>query len=340
MLQHTRWIGFWLLGGLLASSPLPADDKAVLSQDFIYETAPFPSVHASTIEETPGGLVASFFGGTQEKDPDVGIWVSRQTKEGWSPLVEVANGVQADGHREPCWNPVLFQPKTGPLLLFFKVGPTPSTWWGEMIVSHDNGQTWSGRARLPEGILGPIKNKPIELEDGTIVCPSSSEHDGWRAHMEFTKDLGRTWTKTDALNDGKAFGAIQPTLFTLGNNKLEMLCRGTKQKVIASWSEDGGKTWTDLEPIDLPNPNSGIDGVTLKDGRHLLVYNHTPKGRSPLNLGLSTDGKTWKSVVELETEPGEYSYPAIIQAKDGKVHITYTWKRKKVRHVVIDPKSL
>lgn len=329
-----------LLFVLLGLSAVGSAADAVVTNEFIYEKAPFPEVHASTIEEGSAGLVAAFFGGTEEKNKDVGIWVSRQIAEGWSPLGEVANGVQANGEREPCWNPVLFQPKEGPLLLFFKVGPSPSEWWGELIVSHDGGKTWGERRRLPDGILGPIKNKPIQLADGTIVCPTSSEHDGWRVHVEFTKDLGKTWASTEALNDGKAFGAIQPTFFRHGGDKLQMLCRGTKQHVIEGWSEDGGKTWSELKPIDLPNPNSGIDGVTLKDGRHVLIYNHTPKGRSPLNLGLSADGKSWKSVLVLEDQPGEYSYPAVIQTKDGRVHITYTWKRQKVRHVVVDPAKL
>ena len=91
---------------------------------------------------------------------------------------------------------------------------------------------------------------------------------------------------------------------------------------------------------DLPNPNSGTDAVTLADGRHLVIYNHTEKGRSLLNIALSADGKAWTPVVMLETEPGEFSYPAIIQASDGKVHVTYTWKRKKVAHAVIDPSQL
>ncbi len=95
-----------------------------------------------------------------------------------------------------------------------------------------------------------------------------------------------------------------------------------------------------MEPIDLPNPNSGIDAVTLRDGRHLLVYNHTPAGRSPLNVAVSKDGRKWQAALDLERDQGEYSYPAVIQAGDGKVHITYTWQRQRVRHVTVDPDRL
>jgi predicted neuraminidase len=68
-----------------------------------------------------------------------------------------------------------------------------------------------------------------------------------------------------------------------------------------------------------------------------LVYNHTTKGRSPLNVAVSSDGKKWTMVVDLEDQPGEYSYPAVIQTADGKVHVTYTWKRLRIRHAVLDP---
>ncbi len=116
----------------------------------------------------------------------------------------------------------------------------------------------------------------------------------------------------------------------------------TKQKhVFQVASEDNGKTWGEMSLTSLPNPNSGTDAVTLKDGRHLLVYNHTERGRSPLNVAVSKDGKAWQAALTLENEPkAEFSYPAIIQTSDGLVHITYTWKRLRVKHVVVDPRKL
>ena len=308
--------------------------------EFIYETAPFPSCHASTIEDTQGGLVA-WFGGTDEKNPDVGIWVSRHDGKKWTPVVEVANGVQAGGQtRYPTWNPVLFQPKSGPLLLFYKAGPSPSRWWGMLITSSDGGRTWSQPRRLPDGILGPIKNKPVALADGTVLCPSSTEHDGWRIHMEMTSDLGTAWTKTGALNDGKEFGAIQPTVLRHPNNRLQALSRSRQGRVTECWSGDGGKNWGAMKATELPNPNSGIDAVTLKDGRHLLVYNPVTRGRTPLVVAVSKDGISWRTVATLEEQPGEYSYPAIIQGNDGLVHVTYTWKRKRIKHWVLDSSKM
>ena len=321
-------------------------DPAILTTEYIYDIGPYPQIHATTITETPTGLVTAWFGGTAEKNPDVCIWVSRQLPDGkWNDGVETANGVQADGTRHPTWNPVLFQPKDEPLMLFYKVGPSPSTWWGELKTSSDGGKTWSAAQKLPKGIFGPIKNKPVQLANGDILCPTSNETDtkpsAWAIYFERTSDLGKTWTRTQLLHDGLKIGAIQPSILFLGGDKLQAVGRTKQSKVFQIISEDAGKTWGDISLTDLPNPNSGTDAVTLADGRHLLIYNHTAKGRSPLNLAVSKDGKTWEAALVFEDEPKkEFSYPAIIQTKDGLVHITYTWKRAKVKHVVLDPAKL
>jgi predicted neuraminidase len=250
--------------------------------------------------------------------------------------------------RYPCWNPVLYQPKSGPLLLFYKVGPDPQSWWGMLTTSDDSGKTWSRPRRLPKDIDGPVKNKPVVLPDGTLLCGCSTEFEGWRAHFEMTKDNGQTWTRTPVVNDGKEISAIQPSILFLGSDKLLAIGRTRQNKIFEIESADGGKTWGKMSLGSLPNPNSGTDAITLRDGRHLIVYNHVPGEpgrwggkRSPLNLAVSTDGRTWQAAAVLEDEPGkEFSYPAIIQTSDGLVHISYTWKRQRVKHVVIDPSKL
>ena len=304
--------------------------------EFIYETAPYPSCHASTIEETPGGLVGAWFGGKHEKSPDVGIWFSQYTKGSWSTPVEIANGIQPDGKRYPLWNPVLYQVPGKELILFYKDGPAPDKWWGMLKRSFDGGKTWTAAEKLPKDIYGPIKNKAVLLKDGTLLCPSSSEDNDWKLHMEFTRDQGKTWSRTGPLNDGVTTSAIQPSILFLPDGRLQLVCRSENGFILQAFSSDQGKSWTALEPSGLLNPNSGIDAVTLKDGRHVIVYNPVKKGRSPISVAISSDGKTWKDIATLENEPGEeFSYPAVIQAKDGKVHITYTWKRKKIKHVIL-----
>lgn len=335
---------------LVGLMPLAASASPIVSHEFIYERAPYPSCHASTIVETEKHeLIAAWFGGTAEKNPDVGIWVSRfdPAKKTWLPSVEVANGIQSDGTRHPTWNPVLFQPHNAPLMLFYKVGPTPQTWWGELRTSTDGGRTWSAARRLPDGIYGPIKNKPVQLADGTILSPTSDETpekpSKWRVYFERSTDGGQTWTKTPFLNDGITVGAIQPSILfhdRIGGAKLQALGRTRQGKVFTVSSDDAGKIWGPMSLLEIANPNSGTDAVTLKDGRHLLIYNPVPKGRTPLKLAVSRDGRDWKDVATLEDQPGEYSYPAIIQTADGRVHITYTWKRERIKHAVIDPAKL
>jgi predicted neuraminidase len=342
---HRARVGYLVLFTAIASpvgvarAAEAAELPGVLVSEFIYENAPFPSCHASTIEQTAEGLVAAWFGGTDEGNPDVGIWCSRHDGKSWSAPVEVANGVESLEKRYPCWNPVLFQAPDGPLLLFYKVGPKPETWWGMLTTSADGGKSWSPPRRLPEGILGPVKDKPI-LYEGQLLCPSSTEQGGWRGHIERTADWGKTWSKTESLGDATQFGIIQPTMLVHAVGKLQILCRSQQHKIVESWSSDAGLTWSPLAATVLPNPNSGIDAVNLKDGRVLLVYNHTARGRSPINVALSSDGHTWQAALALETERGEFSYPAVICTRDGKVHMTYTWKRRKIKHVAIDPAKL
>jgi predicted neuraminidase len=260
--------------------------------------------------------------------------------------VEVATGVQPDGTRHPCWNPVLFEIPGKGLALYYKVGPTPRTWWGMVRTSQDRGQTWSDARRLPDRVLGPVKNKPLRLADGTLISPSSTETDErsstWRIHFELSRDAGGTWTivrPADAPG-AKPIEAIQPSILTHPGGRLQAVGRTRSGRVFETWSQDGGKTWSAVALTDLPNPNAGTDAVTLRDGRHLMVYNHTTEGRSPLNVALSRDGKVWRGALVLESEPGEYSYPAVIQASDGIVHITYTWKRLRIKHVAVDPAAL
>ena len=324
--------------------PAKSVDAAIMRAEFIYESAPFPQCHAATLVETKAGLVAAWFGGTREGHTDVGIWFSRLAEGRWTAPVEVATGMTSSGERYPCWNPVLFQPKSGPLLLFYKVGPSPEKWWGMLITSEDAGRTWSVSQRLPEGILGPIKNKPVELADGTIICPTSSETpekpSKWRVHFERTGDLGRSWQRTQAVNDGLIWSAIQPSILVHEGGRLQAVGRTRQGKVFQIRSEDGGLTWGAMTGTVLPNPNSGTDAVTLRDGRDLMVYNHTTRGRSPLNVAVAGGEKDWQAALVLEDQPGEYSYPAVIQTADGLVHAAYTWKRQRIKHVVIDPMKL
>ncbi|HEY2849566.1 MAG TPA: sialidase family protein [Gemmatimonadaceae bacterium] len=330
-----------LLLGVACAQPLAAQrSPRITLSEFIYSTPPTPTAHASTVVESGGVIMAAWFGGTAEGAPDVGIWFARRVAGKWTVPVQVADGMQADGKQLPCWNPVLFKPKVGPLMLFYKVGATTHDWWGEVRTSTDGGVTWSDARKLPDGIIGPVKNKPVQLANGTIVSPSSTESGDtpprWQVHFERSSDRGKTWTSVTP-PDAPDVNAIQPTILEMADGTLDALVRTQSTRIFETKSTDGGATWSPLMPTDLPNPNSGIDGVRLRDGRRLLVFNRSETERTPLNVAVSADGKTWTDLIVLEKDPGEYSYPAVIQTRDGMVHITYTWKRRRIKHVVLDP---
>lgn len=285
--------------------------------------------------------------------------MSRRVDGQWTKPRAVANGIQYKQKRYPCFNPVLFQSPGGPLQLFYKVGADVDVWWGMVTESMDSGESWSFPRRLPEGILGPIKNKPVMIDDSTLICPSSTENDGWRLHFEMTRDGGRTWEITRPVN---RFNVIQPSILVYKNGDLQSLSRSKENRVASSWSFDHGQTWEDIELTDLPNPNSGTDAVTLRTGLQLIVYNHSVRGkgqwggpRSPLAVAVSENGKEWRALTTLESEPGEYSYPAVIEDAKGLVHITYSYKKgdkiprgdggtifekESIAHVTLDPGKL
>jgi len=307
---------------------------------FIFEKAPFPSCHASTIVETENGrFLAAWFGGRREGAADVKIWLARFDGKRWS-----APEVAAEEKGYPCWNPVLFRSRGNTVFLFYKAGTNPMSWSGYTRRSGDQGRTWAAAEQLPAGLLGPIKNKPIQLADGAILAGTSVEsHRAWTAWVERSTDDGRTWRRYGPIAvPGHPYGVIQPTLFELGEGRVLALCRSRGLgAIVQANSTDGGLTWSAAKPIALPHPGSGIDGVRAANGALYLVYNHTRLGRWPLNVARSTDaGQTWHMVATLESQLGEFSYPAIIQARDGRLHVTYTWNRTHIKHVVLDPGKL
>ena len=322
----------------------------VASAEFIFEQAPFPSCHASTIVETPTGLVAAWFGGTRERNPDVGIWLSRQEDGKWSTPVEVANGVQSPTLRYPTWNPVLFQSKIGPLLLFYKVGPRPADWWGMLMTSDDGGRTWSKPQRLPDGILGPIKNKPVAARQRRH--PRRLQHresrDGWRVHFERSdrrrQDLDRapspstTATRSPPSSPASCStrtAACRPSAARATAACFRNLVRRRRQNL---GRDDAHRTPQPQLRHRRRHARRRPATARLQPHRR---EGRDRQARGPLNVAVSDDGKNWNAALVLENEPtANISYPAVIQTADGLVHITYTWKRSRIKHVVIDPTKL
>jgi alpha-L-fucosidase len=316
----------------IASSDSEKINPKIISQEFIYENAPFPSCHASTLIETKDGILAAWFGGTYERHPDVSIYTSLRDQKGWSTPTLVADGIENEVFRNPTWNPVLYQKSDGEILLFYKEGPNPREWWGLYKKSNDGGKSWSKAFQTPPGFLGPVKNKSVKLVNGKLLHPSSFETNGiWTSHVEFSDENLENWEKREIQGP---FSAIQPTILFHSDGKIQMLCRTQEGVIATAFSDDQGETWTELEPTQITHNNSGIDAVTLANGYHLLLCNPIPKGRQKLSLLGSADGLNWEEILVLEDEKsGEFSYPAIIQAKDGSIHLTYTYQREKIKYV-------
>jgi predicted neuraminidase len=312
---------------------------AEIRSEFVFERAPFASCHASTIvEAADGDFLAAWFGGSSEGAKDVAIWMARLSGGKWSEPQVVAREAGV-----PAWNPVLFRGRDDRIWLFYKFGPSPETWTGAYKTSSDGGRTWREATALSAGLLGPVKNKPIRLADGAIVAGTSVEsYRSWTAWIERSNDDGATWTKHGPIViPGEPYGLIQPTLIEIAPDHVRAFMRSRQGFIYVADSSDGGRTWSPARPTSLPNPNAGIDAVRLADGRILMVYNHSNRERTPLSVALSSDGgETWRPFAPLETERGEFSYPAVIQASTGDVHITYTWKRQRIRHAVIAKKAL
>lgn len=347
-LSKRPWLALMLISYVSMASaaidPGPgAQQPGLVKSENIFEQAPFQMAHSSTLVETrEGTLLAAWFAGSRDRALDVSLWSSRYDGQQWSPPAEFIRGIEDSGmQRYPCWNPVLFQPKFGPLLLFYKVGPSPEGWWGYITTSDNQGLTWSQPKRLPKDFFGPIRNKPVELPEGLLLCGSSTESAGWRVHMEQMRSPGKDFDRTKPLNSALEISAIQPTILMHALDRIQILCRTKQGRIVESWSEDQGKHWTPFKRTLLPNPNSAIDAVLLRDGRALLVYNHSTDDRGVLNVAISPDGKNWEGALVLENTPGsEFSYPAVIQTRDGLVHVSYSANRQRIKHVVIDPANL
>jgi predicted neuraminidase len=280
------------------------------------------------VEVKPGELMAAWFGGAGEGKPDVAIWSARRVNGKWQPAVELAREPNT-----PTWNPVLFRGPDSVLWFYYKFGTSPREWSAGRRMSRDDGKTWSAAEHLPAGLYGPIRAKPLVLPDGVIVSGSSVEsYHSWAAWIERSTDAGKTWTRHGPIVPPTG-GIIQPVVVPMEGKHLRFFARSNMGRICVSDSNDEGITWTPAKATDLPNPSAGIDVVRLKDGRFVMIYNHTEHGRTPLNLAVSGDGEKWTRFVDLENDSGEYSYPAMVQASDGSLHITYTWRRQKIKYV-------
>jgi len=317
----------------------------LIRQEFIFDqNAPTPECHASTVAVLENGrLAAAWFGGTKEAAKDVAIWVSLRDEQGWSDPVCVS-----DEPGIPHWNPVLFPWDEDTLCLFYKAGHTIPDWKTMVVESHDGGKTWTHPRELVEGDTsggrGPVKNKAIRTKSGVVLAPASRETDrssvpcAWRAFVDVYGEHGWQKHPIPVAPQWEA-NMIQPTLWEMPEGHIHALLRTNAGKIFRSDSEDDGMTWSSAYPTDMPNNNSGLDAALLYNGTLALVCNPDDSDwgrRYPLSVYLSDDnGQNFFKAVDLETEEGEFSYPAVA-AEGNRLHITYTWKRKKIAYCCLE----
>lgn len=323
----------------------------------------FRNCHASTIVKTEeGGFLVAYFGGWKEGSPDMSIWLSRFSNGGWSVPEKAFSSY---GH--PHWNPVLHR-EGSRIWLFYKVGAAVSSWVTRWACSEDDGRTWSTPRDLVAGDnrpRGPVRNKVLVLSNGTWAAPGSIEGEKyWDSFVDLSSDRGETWTmapiplehlsparnekpvwegllndalwKTDLDAVFSWDGVIQPTLWESSPGHIHAFMRTTRGSAFRSDSVDFGKTWCPAYATSIPNNNSGLDIIRMKDGTLVLASNPVSGNwtlRSPLSLSVSEDNGTTFSPpsLNLETDSGEYSYPAIIRDGD-ELHVTYTWNREGIVH--------
>jgi len=311
-------------------------------EQLLLKNTPTKACHAATIVETEKGqIMAAWFGGSYEGAKDVVIYCCNiypnveRPKKIVSPIIDGKDTL-------PCWNPVLFKSQSGLLYLFYKAGKNPREWKGYMITSRNNGKNWNTPQSLPDGFLGPVKNKPIEISKGIILCPSSTEtttDNQWQSHIEIYDETNNQWTKKIIRSDNN-YQVIQPTLLIHGKDSVQALMRSKHNRIIESWSFDGGKMWQPADTLSVLNSNSGIDALTVSN--HLFLLVNSPQesgkdwfnGRNTLELSFSHDGRLWFHLLELEHEPnGEFSYPAIIKDSNNRIHILYTYNRFNFKYI-------
>jgi len=305
---------------------------------FIYQDIPQrPTCHCASLTElADGDLLAVWYAGLGEGLPDSALLASRFSRTGgqWStPEVLVDTPGQSDG------NAIVYALPDGRVWLWHTV-IEGSGWVAARAywrTSTDGGRTWTAPTLFdPEpGTL--VRCRPLRLSSGRLVVPLYDERN-WSSFCVYTDDGGETWRPSGRITAPD--GCIQPAIVERRDGSLlaYLRCGSQEGHIWQASSLDRGETWSPCQRVPLPNPNSGLDLIRLTSGELLLAANLTAASRSPLHLALSPDeGVSWPMRLIVAHDPGaEFSYPQLLQDRQGTCHLLYTWRRERIRHLAFD----
>jgi predicted neuraminidase len=339
--------------GFVSPVRAPAAPAApVFQEELINPDSPLPMAHVASICELPDGrLAATWYAGSREGARDVAIYLATREpgRSSWSMPRAVMTREQAahDLRRaiKKVGNPLVFSNATGELWLLY-VSITVGGWSCSSLnltTSADAGLSWTPSRRLT---LSPffniselVKNAPVALSDGSQVVPIYHELVGKFPELLWLRE---TPGGVDAIKSRVAGGqsGFQPALVPLSPRSALAFLRdcSPRRRISMARTDDAGLAWAPAQALDLPNPDSGLAALRLTDGRIVLAFNDATSGRENLRLAVSEDeGRSWARVVTLAEEARqEFSYPFLIQARNGDIHLVYTWKRKAIKHVVFN----
>ncbi|MBQ2272064.1 MAG: exo-alpha-sialidase [Clostridia bacterium] len=315
----------------------------IVANEFILPFVEGWQCHASHfVTLRDGRIFAVWFYGSREGKGDVRIYGTFRSPDGkWTfPAIPLS---EDDGI--PHWNPVLHRRADGAIVLYYKVGETIADWYTKCRVSYDEAQTWSDSFEMVEGDRsggrGPVRNKIVRLSDGSLLAGGSTERGEWKCFFDRSEDEGKTWTRSrdlvlsdaDLVGNRTKRGIIQPTIWESAQG-VHALLRSTENRLFRTDSPDGIQ-WCDPYPTEIPHNNSGVDLVSLPDGRLILACNPIPTNalRSPISLLVSHDnGDHFELLTHLSTGDGRFAYPAL-RYEDGLLHVTYTWNRRTLQYM-------
>ncbi len=324
------------------SSAADGDQPFYRARMIFKPTLSFPRCHSSQIFALrDGSLIAAWWNGSEEAGRNLVVRAARRLpgRDRWEqPFVLADTPDTTEG------NPVFFSPGGDKLWVFYRAGfPWAKIMW---IKSSDLGRTWGPPEVFWDKPGWTLRSRMIRLHNGNIVIPAltqgSPELQLNRAQTVFiySEDNGASWQSTGIVRTEP--GNNEAALFQRDDGSLLAFMRPydrqPEQRFLwSSESFDNGRTWSAAGRTVLRNPSCAIELLKLASGHVVLAFNDSQNMRSPLCLALSTDdGRTWSYKRVLEDAAGRFSYPALTQSPDGRIHLSYTFRRTHIKHVEIN----